>query len=174
MELINHVISKLERIKNEYDRDLETFDYDVILNPNGSSVFVESKNTQPEELFNFVKNLSEFNNNICEMSIILDSFIHPIHNELFNFICTKNKVSGIIEDHLNVKVIDNDKIKISMKHRYLIEVTWKLDSIQNKWTKTHYFECYYKDPHSIIDNEIKEIHYITLDNLIKEMKSLYR
>ena len=27
MELINHVISKLERIKNEYDRDLDTFDY---------------------------------------------------------------------------------------------------------------------------------------------------
>ena len=25
MELINHVISKLERIKNEYDRDLDTF-----------------------------------------------------------------------------------------------------------------------------------------------------
>ena len=85
MELINHVISKLERIKNEYDRDLDTFDYDVILNPNGSSIFDESKNTQPGEIFNFVKSLSEFNNNINEMSIILDSFIYPIHNELFNF-----------------------------------------------------------------------------------------
>ena len=53
MELINHVISKLERIKNEYDRDLQTFDYDVILNPDGSSILDESKNTQPEELFNF-------------------------------------------------------------------------------------------------------------------------
>ena len=174
MELINHVISKLERIKNEYDRDLDTFDYDVILNPNGSSIFDESKNTRPDELFNFVKSLSEFNNNICEMSIILDSFIYPIHNELFNFICTKNKVNGIREGHLNVKVIDNDKIKISMNHYYSIEVTWKLDSIQNKWTKTHYFECYNKDPSNIIDNEIKEIQYITLDSLIKEMKSIYR
>ena len=83
-------------------------------------------------------------------------------------------MNGIREGHLNVKVIDNDKIKISMNHYYSIEVTWKLDSIQNKWTKTHYFECYNKDPSNIIDNEIKEIKYITLDSLIKEMKSIYR
>ena len=61
-----------------------------------------------------------------------------------------------------------------MNHYYSIEVTWKLDSIQNKWTKTHYFECYNKDPSNIIDNEINEIQYITLDSLIKEMKSIYR
>ena len=83
-------------------------------------------------------------------------------------------MNGIREGHLNVKVIDNDKIKISMNHYYSIEVTWKLDSIQNKWTKTQYFECYNKDPSNIIDNEIKEIKYITLDSLIKEMKSIYR